>query len=210
MRIEFSANSDYVKYAVTNDKNEKTTFKGLIGLEEKYLNGRKLITFQIPKLNESYLYLIVYIDIDKDIDSKLTNYIFKYMNSNDKINFPNFQMESEELEVQTSGNYGSKTYTISFYPIEHHDVSYYIKGIYHKDIINGEKKDTIAISESNGYNLLIENPDFDGESKVSLLREQNENEIELFAIENVYYHGKLSNNKTSSAERKEMILVNMN
>ena len=182
MRIEFSANSDYVKYAVTNDKNEKTTFKGLIGLEEKYLNGRKLITFQIPKLNESYLYLIVYIDIDKDIDSKLTNYIFKYMNSNDKINFPNFQMESEELEVQTSGNYGSKTYTISFYPIEHHDVSYYIKGIYHKDIIDGEKKDTIAISESNGYNLLIENPDFDGESKVSLDLENIKEKIDYIKV----------------------------
>ncbi len=51
MRIEFSANSDYVKYAVTKDKKETTIYKELKDFEEKILNGRKIITFQIPSLS---------------------------------------------------------------------------------------------------------------------------------------------------------------
>ena len=180
MRIEFSANSDYVKYGVTKDAKEKTNFKELKDFEEKDLKGRKIITFQIPTLDEPYLYLIIY--SDKQIEPKLSNFIFKYMNSDNKFDFVDFTMESEELEVQTSENNGGKTYTISFYPIEHHDVSYYIKGIYHNDIIEGEKKDTIAISESNGYNLLIENPEFDGESKISVSLEDVKEEIDYIKV----------------------------
>ena len=56
---------------------------------------------------------------------------------------------------------------ISFYPVEQFNVNYYIKSIYKDTKINGEREDTIAISESEGYYIQIDNPKFDGE-KINL------------------------------------------
>jgi hypothetical protein len=103
------------------------------------------------------------------------------MNSAKKDDFAEFTMDSN-LEVQTTENNGLKTYAISFSPIEHHDVSYYIKGIYHNSKIKGEKKDTIAISESTGYNLQIENPEFDGDSKVTVYLNNIKEEIDYIKV----------------------------
>ena len=156
MRIELSANSNYVKWVVTSDKKSRVDADNLIEPEKHYLNGRDVMIFEIPNkiLKEENLFLIIYIDNDNLINSDIYNFIFKYENGKDRENFfelPSLEDNKINCEIKENEN-GYKSYSISFYPL-YKNIVYYIKGIY--KINDEEKIDSIAISESEGYNLQI-------------------------------------------------------
>ena len=192
IRIEFSANSDLIKYAVTIDKNSKTDYEGLINVQKKYLNGRDIMTFEVPKIGSNSLYLIIYHDKDNDINPKLTNYIFKYIFGNYINEFYEFPIKNDTLEITEIERNGLKTYTISFYPIQTYDVTYYIKGVYSNSEIIGEKKDTIAISESEGYYVQVDNPNLNANSKISINLRDLKQEISFIKVLAKVHYNSLS------------------
>ena len=186
MRIEFSANNELIKYAIGTDENIEEHSKELLEVENDYLNGKYLMTFKIPEsilLTDNGLFMVVYYKGEKELDSKLANYIFKYMNGKNKESFFSFPQEKDRIEYEIIGNNnGIKDYKISFYPVEHYAVNYYVKAIYKDGKINEEVKNTIAISESEGRYWQIDNPEFDGENKVHLNLLKVEKEISYIKI----------------------------
>ena len=168
MTVEFSSNGNFVKWEVsTSDTTDDKLTE-----EKVYLNGRYLMTFKVPDnvLNSnSPLYLIVYTD-ERTINPKLSNYVFKYMNGKSMDSFFVFEQEKDLVDYNITVNKnGKKSYTITFYPVEQFDVNYYVKGVYKDSRISDEVKDTIAISESEGYYLQVDNPDFELEQQIKFV-----------------------------------------
>ena len=109
------------------------------------LNGRELFTVKINNLGASCIYL-------KNIENpSLTNYVFKYMNTKDESQFTSFEQKDDEIKLTKKEIVIGKNQYSSFSREEHYDVSYFIKGFYLIGKIKDEKRDTIAISESQGY-----------------------------------------------------------
>ena len=177
MRIEFSSNSDLVHWVVTIDRNSKKDYEEFIDLSKRYINGRYLMTFKIPETVKNSLYLIVFNDDKTTVDPRLTNFVFKYIDSNDKDSFFEFPVENDSIQCTKNEKNGLKSYTITFSPIEQYDVTYYIKGIYAKSKIEGEWMNSIAISESESYNLQLDNPKYEGEDKLSVTLDDIKEEI---------------------------------
>ena len=169
MAVEFSSNGNLVQWEVctiNNDLNSKIT------QNKVYLNGRYIMTFPVPQTilnNNSPLYLIVYTDGTKTIDPRLSNYVFKYMNGKTEDSFFVFEQEQDLVDYNITIKNGKKSYNIAFYPVEQYNVNYYVKGVYKEGRITDEIKDTIAISESEGYYLQVDNPDFEVEKKISFV-----------------------------------------
>ena len=186
MRIEFSANNELIEYAIGTDENIEGHSKELLEVENNYLNGKYLMTFRIPESilsTDNGLFMVVYYKGEKQLDSRLANYIFKYMNGKNKESFFSFPQEKDRIEYEIIGNNnGIKDYRISFYPVEHYSVNYYIKAIYRDGKINEEVKDTIAISESEGRYWQIDNPEFGEDNKVYLNLYKVEKEISYIKI----------------------------
>jgi hypothetical protein len=88
-----------------------------------------------------------------------------YLTEQNKDNFWEF-LDEDQRGVKLAlkdNNYG-----ISFYPIPGLKASYYIKAIYKDEFIKGEKIDTIAISESKGKYMQINNPSYNEGENISL------------------------------------------
>ena len=75
MRVQFSANSKYINFAINKKPNEKTndTFEEY---EAKKENGITFVTFRKPA-DAYYLYLNVFLAGDTNND-KLKNFVFKW------------------------------------------------------------------------------------------------------------------------------------
>ena len=185
MRVEFSANSNYVKWGVSSNKDYNSN-TGILSPEESEENGRKFLTFEVPeeifKNNENTLYLVVHWDNGK-IKKDLGNYIFKYMNAISRENFFTFPQEEDKVDYSIIKKGNLINYEISFSPVEQYDVNYYVKAVYKKSLISGEKKDSIAISSASGRYLQVDNPYFDGgNAKVNFTLENISEEIAYIKI----------------------------
>ena len=166
MTVEFSSNGNLVKWEVSTSEFIEDKMQN----EKVYLNGRYLMIFKVPDLildNNSPLYLIVY--TDEEINPILSNYVFKYMNGKSLDSFFVFEQEKDLVDYNITIKNGKKSYTIAFYPVEQYDVNYYVKGVYKDSRIPEEIKDTIAISESEGYYLQVDNPDFEIEKQIKFV-----------------------------------------
>ena len=166
MKIEFASNSDLVKWDIGYDSalTESIPKDNLV-----FKNGRFELIFSVPYdilQRGSPLYFVIYNDdYISQINPKLTNYVFRYMNGDSINSFFNFLQEKDNLEYSiTNGNNNKRKYTISFYPIENFEVNYFIKAVYRDTKLKGEIENTIAISESDGYYIQIDNPEFDEQS----------------------------------------------
>jgi hypothetical protein len=142
-------------------------------MENKFKNGKRIVIFRVPteKVVNNSLYLIVYNEkknSDNKIDPKLSNYVFKYMNGDKKESLFNFELPNSTVEYKNK----NKTHELSFYmpftPREEESITYYVKGIYKKSMIKGERINSIAISESNGTYLQAFNVTPNNNSKISL------------------------------------------
>lgn len=79
-RLEYSANSNLVKFALTTDYSleDNDNFKNMNLTDE---SGRKLLTIKFDEeffLKNDSLYLKVFTQ-EKNIDSKLDSFVFKYL-----------------------------------------------------------------------------------------------------------------------------------
>ena len=185
MRIEFSANSNYVKWGVSLNKNYNSN-TGIIEPEEKEENGRSFLTFEVPQeiftTYENTLYLVVHWD-DGKIKKGLGSYIFKYMNGISRESFFTFPQEENKIDYSIIKHGQLINYEISFSPVEQYDVNYYVKAVYKNSLISGEKKDTIAISNTLGRYLQVDNPYFEGgNEKVNFTLENISEEVAYIKI----------------------------
>jgi len=178
MGIEFAANSKYINWVVsTSEYIPENSTNELKEWEANYINGRSVVTFKVPENDtiNNTLYLIVFNIDHQIIKSKLSNFVFKYINANDKIYInilktidPNITVEQKSDQTNHSTNY-----ILTFSPfdkeVEADDVIYYIKGIYHDSLLQEENINSIAISESEGKYKQVNNPKIiDGKIKLQL------------------------------------------
>ena len=152
MRLEFSSNSEYINYSVkrTNNNNYMKNDTDLGFVTEKWINGRELLTMYIEKGED--IYLSVFLQNTKNVDIKLTNYIFKYINSDKNSNFNNHIIKQDSL------NYDRQNSQVQINELNKVSSSstiiYYLKVINEKDYIKKESLNTIAITGSKN-NLTI-------------------------------------------------------
>ncbi len=156
--LEYSLNTDLIKVIlttdITSDKSNDFNIK-----KNETINGRRIMTIQLNQdLISRNPKLYLKLSVSKTLDSGLGYYIFKYMNAKEESEFLYYSLPNSEVtfEKKTNGDYD-----VNFYPIDNNDVTYYIKAVYNKGRIGDEKKDTIAISESPGNNLQINNPKYE-------------------------------------------------
>ena len=166
IRIEYAANSDFVKFALSINIESKKSDEFKSKTEEVKC-GRNLLTVELDNnffsVNNS-LYFIVFTE-EKNLNNKLDYFSFMYLAEQNKDNFWEF-LDEDQRDVKLAlkdNNYG-----ISFYPIPGLKASYYIKAIYKDEFIKGEKIDTIAISESKGKYMQINNPSYNEGENISL------------------------------------------
>ena len=162
MLIEFSSNSENVKWAISKNANEEANSTSLTKVNEAYIDGKSKYLINITDIiDNNSIYLNVFYkanNSESKINPKLAHYVFKYMRGNNAGNL--FDLKLKNRTVSHSKK--DKTYTLQFEPAlenkaEEEDVTYYIKGIYNESLVKGEKLDSIAISESPGINLKIHN-----------------------------------------------------
>ena len=156
IRIEYAANSDLFKFALSiNKTSEKNDNFSKIKTEQK--SGRNLITIKLDNKffsSNNSLYFIVFSQ-EKNINSQLDYFSFRYTSVKEESSFMEFLAEDKRnVDLDISGN----NYKLSFSPIALTNASYYIKAIYKDGLIQGEKIDSIAISESKGKYLQMKNP----------------------------------------------------
>ena len=147
MRLEFGCNSDYIDWSVKrtmDNDNYMNNDTDLSFVTEKWMNGRQLLTMYIE--NGEDIYLTVFIK-KKLVNKKLSNHIFKYINSEKNGDFKNYLVKQDSL------NYDNKNNRITINKITNipssSKIIYYLKIIKEEDYIENESLNTIAITESN-------------------------------------------------------------
>ena len=178
LRLEFSSNNELIECILSTnyaaDKNDEFQIEQNITY-----NGKTILTVYLDNIffeQKKNLYLIIF--TKDNLKEKLRNYVFKYMNTQEESEyFPyfvdnmNITFEEEEKEDK------KKSYKINFYPIESDDISYYIRAIYKNGTLKEEKMDTIAISETSGKTLQINNPKYEQGQMLSFILDELKDEI---------------------------------
>ena len=149
LKIEFSSLSDSIKFVLSSvPKSEQNDEIKKISLKEE--GGRKLLTYKLEKETSS-LYLIIY-SKETNLNKKLDYFVFKYLYAEKEEDFISF-FNKDRSNITIERNHSN--YRIMFYPILQFNVSYYIKAVYKNDFIEGENVNSIAISESKGKYMHI-------------------------------------------------------
>ena len=167
-RVEYAANSDLIKFALSNNSESIENDK-FNNSKTEVKSGRNLLTIKLSEdffsseKNNHTLYFIVFTN-ETNLDNKLDYFAFKYLSVKSENEFYEFLDEDKrKVTVDISGN----NYKISFSPLSSIGTSYYIKAIYKDGMIQGEKMDTIAISESKGKYIQINNPTIEEDKQIS-------------------------------------------
>ena len=152
--IQCSANSNLLKFELSTNPDRKEDV--LDHPVPKDIIGIRLISVELDENNfpKNGVYLIVSTD-EKNITKPLDYFTFGYFLSSYKENIGSI-LEGDDLKLKVDRN--RQNYKISFKPIPFDGVSYYIKAYYKSGFIEGEKIETIAISESPGQYLVVNAP----------------------------------------------------
>jgi hypothetical protein len=157
MRLEFGSNSDLIEWTVKrtyekDNDNYRKNDTDLSFVTEKWINGRELLTMYIEQGEDIYLTVFTK---NRIINSKLTNFIFKYVNGKKNDDFQNHIIKHNSLNCDID------SYQISINKIKiippNSTIVYYLKIINERDYIKNENINTIAIMESKSSSLLKEN-----------------------------------------------------
>ena len=151
MRIQFSANSKYINFAISK-KNNSIQNDTLSELKFEKKNGISYITFRKP--NDSYyLYMNVFLGDDSK-NTKLNNFVFKYINAFEVTGFNEYKIINNDPKI-TAKKEGNNL-KVSFNPIDFNpspnksaSITYTVKVLLKKDEISEENINMIAMSESN-------------------------------------------------------------
>ena len=160
LRLEYSTNSVYVKFALTFDYNIEAHSE-FQSFEVKEVSGRKVLNVQLKKDQVANdLFFIAYAEkgVEDTYDERLDYFVFKYLYANSDSAFLPIDVGIDE-KITFVENENEQKITISFQPLKYNDVSYFIKAIYTEDFVRGETVNSIAMSESKGMNLFINVPE---------------------------------------------------
>jgi len=168
MRIQFSANSDFVDFSINTIKKTKDN-GGIKDKTEIVERGIKYVTFERPD-NCEFLYLNVFL---KGISSetKLNNYVFKYINAAEKSGFFEFKIlgNNDTIELEKEGETDSNL-KVRFYPIDFTydptsgvdtSIIYTVKLVKKDGLVQDENANTIAITESKATAKTVKHVDLD-------------------------------------------------
>ena len=148
MRIQFSRNSKYIEYAINNEKNKKenTIYEDK---DQKEESGKIFITFKKP--NKEYIYLNVFLSDDApNDDTRLNNYVFKYMNSDDKNKFFEYKILNNNSTIRATISKDNKLIA-KFNRIDSKnkvDIVYTLKVAKKWELSSKEENCSIALSET--------------------------------------------------------------
>ena len=164
VNLEYSSNSDTDSINFTLSTNLYEEEKNNFEIQKSANNYGKTILL-IHLKNEFFssnqkLYLII--NRKKQINEKLGNYVFKYMNANGESDFYTYPLPNSVITYSETKNGANTNYKVEFYPIENQDVTYYIKAVYNRRRIKEEVMKSIAITETLGKNMQINNPQNSG------------------------------------------------
>ena len=146
MRLEISFNSNSLGYSVkriNSDNNYMSNDTDLSFVKENTFNGRGLLTIYIEKGEDIYLTIF-----NNNINNKLTNYVFKYINAEKKEDFNDYYILNDALtfkerELSISAQSINKLPDSSIFEC-------FIKIIDKYNYIENEIIKTIAITQSIG------------------------------------------------------------
>ena len=168
MRLEFGCNSNSISFSAkrTNDNNYRENDTDLSFVTEQWYNGRELLTMYIERGEDIYLTIF---PNNKRKNLNVTNFIFKYINSDRNGKFKNYRIEYDSL------NYIKKTKEIFVNKLQKipssSNIDYYLKIIKNDDYIINELINTIALIES----------------KSIVIKGKNKNDGVFFDIDNKIY-----------------------
>ena len=177
MIIEYASDSDDLFWTLSTEYNSDKNDNFNI-IKNETLNGRSIL---VVKLDEDFYkknpFLFLRVKTKNKIDSRLGNFIFKYMNVKEYSEYLNYSIKKNNIVFKNETVGGKVNYLVSFYPIENNDVTYYIKAVYNRKKIKGEKIDTIAISEFLGKNMQIKNPKYEKDKLITFTLEDVKKQI---------------------------------
>ena len=156
MRIQFAANSRNIDFAINNLPNQKRNMTlDELDLETKEERGKIFVTFNKPKVN--YIYLNVFAKDDK-IDSRLNNYVFKYMNSINRKNFFEYPILNNNGYIRTNYEYSKLKAIFNKINKTNIDVTYSLKISKKWDKSEDELNQTIVFTEYSTTVIQVYNP----------------------------------------------------
>ena len=164
MKIILSFNSNYLSWSISDFKNahENTTKFPITSIKEK---GKIIIT--IEPGSQEYIYLNLWINnYTEDINSKLLNYAFKYINIESEVQFFDYQIynKSGAIEYKEEKIDDKMKITCTYNRIDITDnqanVTYFLKIADANNYIENESFSTIAVTESPFYTKYIRNPQY--------------------------------------------------
>jgi hypothetical protein len=149
MRLELGSNNGLIGWSVkrnNSDKNYKSNDTDLSFVTEKWINGRGLLTMYIERGEDIYLSIF---PKKKIKDVKLTNFVFKYLNSAKNGDFKNYIVKHDSLTYDRN-NKKITINKITNIPFTFDSINY-IKVIDEDDFVNEENINTIANIESTPF-----------------------------------------------------------
>ena len=162
LRVEYAANSDYIQFALNSQfsKKENEDFQNM----KKYKkNGRNIaeINFKDEFFSSenglNVLYLTIFTNEDK-LNNNLDDFSFKYSTSKLSDNIDKIFKDEENATYTVNNNIYKISLTPLFLNADY--ATYNIKAIYKDNVIEGEKFDTIAMTESKGKSMQVNNPSY--------------------------------------------------
>ena len=166
MRVQTAFNSDNVNFYI-NDAFQR---RNMTFLEEKYGRGKSMVTIDTSKLNKDIIYLVFFKNKTDELNS-LYNYAFKYINAEKLEEFIDYKvLVDEDLVISENINKNQpneSTINCTFHRLDipryTANITYFFKVVKADSYLNGEKIDTIAVTESPYYSVYARNPrDNDG------------------------------------------------
>jgi hypothetical protein len=168
--IEFAANSNDVSYVIGPYLEIEKNKNYISNIETRRINGRTNILFKVPNdmlYMDKPLYFIAYLNTVQT-SSHLGNFVFKYMSNKEKDGFISYVNEKSGITYEAKTVDDGTSYTLNFTGLLSSE--YIVKAVYEDSLIEGEIKDTIALSESKGkyYHYYDLKPDTYGKISITL------------------------------------------
>ena len=169
LRVEYAANSDYVQFVLNSEffKRENEDFQNMKKFKR---NGRNIVEinlddkFFFPGDDYNILYLTVFTN-ENELNDNLDDFSFKYSTSKLSDDIDKLFKDEENATYTVNNNIYKISLTPLFFNADY--ATYNIKAIYKDNVIEGEKFDTIAMTESKGKSMQVNNPSYNSDQKVT-------------------------------------------
>ncbi len=150
MYIFFSSNSDQLDFEIVLDNgsiDKEITIE--FNNNKIYSNGKNITFFNSKPENNEYIYLRIFKkNNEKVLNSNITNYAFKYINTDDSANIFFFEVSNPDIThtIQES------SYLITFEEVKCDNclVTYFVNFILRDSLNENEKFENIAVIQSPG------------------------------------------------------------